>query len=349
MCAYGIVFYMDAHKLHEPKTLQEAIVYFGNPDRCFEYAVKLRWPDGVVVCPRCSVSKNSFIKTRKLWFCYACKKQFTVKVKTIMEDSPIKLDKWMTAFWLLANAKNGISSHELGRALGVTQTTAWFMLQRIREVMRGKKFTNTKIGGEGSEIEADETFVGGRVQYMHKGKRATVEGKGPYMNKTIVQGILDRNLRKVRAQVVPNVSREALQREIFKNVKFGSTVYTDNAIAYDNGLQRRFVHDMVNKTESYVRGRVHVNGMENFWALLKRSLKGTYVAVEPFHLSRYVDEQVFRYNNRKDGDRKLTDRDRFTAVMSQVLGHRLTYTDLTGKSDSPHHAPTGTRETQVPF
>lgn len=333
--------------MSRPKTLQEAIVYFSDPDRCFEYAKNLRWPDGSIVCPRCGEAKNSFVKTRKLWFCYACKKQFTIKVKTIMEDSPVTLDKWMTAFWLLSNAKNGISSHELGRALGVTQTTAWFMLQRIREVMKGKKFgNNTKIGGEGNTIEADETFVGGRVQYMHKDKRVKAEGKGPYKNKTIVHGVLDRDLRKVRATVVPNVGRETLQDAILHNVKFGSTVYTDNAVAYDNGLQRRFVHDVVNKTEAYVDGKIHVNGMENLWSLLKRSLRGTYVAVEPFHLSRYVDEQVFRYNNRKHDDRsKMTDAERFEIVMSQVLGHRLTYADLTGKSDSPHHAPTGTGQT----
>jgi transposase-like protein len=180
---------------------------------------------------------------------------------------------------------------------------------------------------------------------MHKASRAKAEGRGPYKNKTIVQGILDRNLRKVRATVVPNVTRETLQNAILKNVKFGSTIYTDNAVAYDNGMQRRFIHDVVNKTETYVRGQVHVNGMENFWSLLKRSLRGTYVAVEPFHLSRYVDEQVFRYNHRKEGDRKLNDADRFKTVMSQVLGRRLTYSDLTGKSESPHHTPTGTGQT----
>src|SRR5882672_7117706 len=351
MCSCGIVFYMDATShIPEPKTLQEAVVYFADPDRCFEYAKKLRWPDGNVVCPRCDAAKNSFLKTRKMWFCYACKKQFSVKVKTIMEDSPITLDKWMTAFWLLSNAKNGISSHELGRAIGVTQTTAWFMLQRIRKVMREDFGYGpvTKIGGEGNELEVDETFVGGVAKNMHKASRVKAEGKGPYQNKTIVQGILDRNLRKVRASVVPNVGRETLQNQILKNVKFGSTVYTDNAVAYDNGMQRRFIHDVVNKTETYVRGRVHVNGMENFWALLKRSLRGTYVAVEPFHLARYVDEQVFRYNDRKDGDRKMTDTERFTAVMSQVLGRRHTYSDLTGKSESPHHAPTGTG-TPIPF
>ena len=334
-----------------PKTLQEAIIYFSDPDRCFEYAKRLRWPDGTVVCPRCNAAKNSFLKTRKMWFCYACKKQFSVKVKTIMEDSPITLDKWMMAFWLLSNAKNGISSHELGRALGVTQTTAWFMLQRIRKAMRedfGFGPVN-KIGGEGNELEVDETFVGGKVKNMHRSRRlrhAQEEGyAGGATGKTIVQGILDRNLRKVRATVVPNVTREALQNEIFKNVKYGSTVYTDNAVGYDNGLQRRFIHDFVNKTEAYVRGRVHVNGMENFWSLFKRSLRGTYVAVEPFHLARYVDEQVFRFNNRRNDERKLTDSERFELAMHQIAGKRLTYSDLTGKSESPHHAPTGTGQT----
>jgi transposase-like protein len=330
--------------MNEPKTLQQAIVYFSDPERAFAYVMKFRWPDGKVTCPRCGSEKNSFVKTRKLWFCYGCKRQFTLKVKTIFEDSPLGLDKWMAAFWMLANCKNGISSYELAKALGIHQGSAWFMLQRIREVMKVRSFGG-KIGGEGSEIEVDETFVGGRAQNMHKDKRIRAEGRGPYKNKTIVHGILDRDLRQVRTTVVPNVARETLQDAILKNVKFGSTVYTDNAVAYDNGLQRRFVHDVVNKTEAYVRGRVHVNGMENFWSLLKRSLKGTYVAVEPFHLSRYVDEQAFRYNHRKDGDRKLTDADRFAAVMSHVLGRRLTYSDLTGKSDSPHHETTGARQT----
>jgi transposase-like protein len=339
--------------MKQPRTLQEAIAYFADPQRAFDYAVKLRWPNGEISCPRCTARKFSFIKTRRIWFCYACKRQFTVKVKTIMEDSALGLDKWMTAVWMLVACKNGISSHELGRMLGITQKSAWFMLHRIREALKKHSFDTTKIGGEGNELEVDETFVGGKVANMHRSRRtrfAIQEGYiGAATGKTIVQGILDRNLRKIRATVVPNVTRETLQDEILKNVKFGSTVYTDSAVAYDNGMQRRFVHDFVNKTESYVKGRVHVNGMENFWSLLKRSLRGTYVAVEPFHLARYVDEQVFRYNNRKNGDHKLTDADRFAVAMSQVAGRRLTYSDLTGKSESPHHEATGTRETPTPF
>lgn len=335
----------------EPTTLQEAIVYFSDPDRVFQFAVRLRWPDGNIVCPRCGAAKNSFIKTRRLWFCYACKKQFTVKVKTIMEDSPIGLDKWMTAFWMLANCKNGISSYELAKAIGVTQTTAWFMLQRIREVMKERK-TGKKIGGGhgGSEVEADETFVGGRLQNMHKDRKLRYQQMGGFHGgKTVVQGMLDRDARQVRAQVVPNVTRETLQEVLLKSVKYGSRLYTDDAVAYIDGLQSRYIHQVINKTQSYVRGRIHVNGMENFWSLLKRSLKGTYVAVEPFHLERYVDEQVFRFNNRATKDNPLNDSDRFALAMSQVLGRRLTYADLTGKNESPRHETTGTGEAEVPF
>jgi transposase-like protein len=318
---------MDA-TLKTPKTLQEAIAYFSDPARTFEYAKKYRWPDGTVKCPRCGGVKHSFIKTRRIWFCYDCKKQFTVKVKTIMEDSPISLDKWMVAFWMLSNCKNGISSYELAKAIGIHQESAWFMLQRIREVMKGRKGKgNSKIGGgPGSELEADETFVGGLSKNMHKDRRI-------------------RDLRQVRAKVVPNVKRETLQNEVLNNVKFGSTVYTDDAVGYDK-LRYRFVHDVVNHAETYVKGRVHTNGLENFWSLLKRTLRGTYVAVEPFHLDRYVDEQVFRFNNRK-----VKDTDRFALAMSQVAGKRLTYAELTGKdTDSLHTSTTGTGEaSEVPF
>jgi transposase-like protein len=331
-----------------PKTLQEAIVYFADPERAFAYAVKLRWPDGIVVCPRCGVAKNSFVKTRHLWFCYGCKRQFTIKVKTIFEDSPLSLDKWMVAFWLLANCKNGVSSHELGRTLGITQTSAWFMLQRIREVMGGRGFGKTgKLGGgPGSEVEADETFVGGKMKNMHRSKRLRIAQLGEqFKGKAVVQGVLDRNLRQVRAAVVPNIKRETLQTAILGNVKYGTTVYTDDAVGYEK-LNYRFVHDVVNHAETYVRGRVHTNGIENFWSLLKRTLRGTYVAVEPFHLDRYVDEQVFRFNNRKG----LNDAQRFALAMSQVVGKRITYSELTGKdTDSLHTSETGTGETQVPF
>jgi len=347
--------------MNDPQSLQEAIVYFSDVERTFAYAVRLRWPDGIVTCPRCKSTKNSFVKTRRLWFCYGCKRQFTIKVKTIFEDSALGLDKWMVAFWLLANCKNGVSSYELGRAIKVTQTTAWFMLQRIRKVMGGRSFRtsgrnqNKMGGGSGSELEVDETYVGGRLRNMHKGKREKINidrtkmefGERPdrFPNKTAVMGIFDRDLRTVRAKVVPDVKRETLQNEVLKNVRYGSTIYTDDAVGYDK-LHYRFVHDVVNHAEQYVKGRVHTNGLENFWSLLKRTLRGTYVAVEPFHLDRYVDEQVFRFNNRKG----LNDAQRFAIAMSQVAGKRLTYAELTGKdADALHMPPTGAWETQVPF
>jgi hypothetical protein len=159
-----------------------------------------------------------------------------------------------------------------------------------------------------------------------------IDSRGPNFNKTIVHGLLDRDLRQVRATVVPDVRRETLQTAVLKNVQYGSTVYSDEAIAYQN-LNWRFVHEFVNKTETYVRGQVHVNGMENFWSLLKRGLKGTYVAVEPFHLERYVDEQIFRFNNRATKDNPLKDSDRFLLALSQVAGKRLTFKELTGKDN----------------
>lgn len=334
----------------EPKTLQEAMAYFSDPQRAFDYAVKLRWPDGRIICPRCSSEKNSFVKTRRLWFCYGCKRQFTVKVKTIFEDSALSLDKWLVAIWMLANCKNGISSYELADTLGITQKSAWFMLQRLREAMRESKFGRSKLGGgEGGTVESDETFIGGVTKNMHKDRRLKVEGRGPFKNKTIVMGMLDRDLRKVRAMVVPDIKRETLQNAILNNVRYGSAVYTDDAVGHDK-LNYRFVHDVVNHAEQYVRGQVHTQGIENFWSLLKRTLRGTYVAVEPFHLSRYVDEQVFRFNHRKDGHRKVTAAERVAAVMSQVCGKRLTYSELTGKDESPRYETTGTGETtEVPF
>jgi transposase-like protein len=343
-------FYMDA-----PKTLQEAIVYFGDPQRAFDAAVNFRWPGGNVTCPRCDKAKHSFIKTRRIWFCYECKKQFTVKVGTIFEDSPLGLDKWMAALWMLANCKNGISSYELGKALGIRQNSAWFMLHRIREAMKDK--SKGKLGGGfGGPVESDETYVGGTPSKMHRSRRLKLQQvrgeqrRGDvYLGKTAVIGMLDRVTREVRTKVIPNVRRETLQNVILDNVERGSKLYTDSAVTYDN-LSEEFVHDVINHSREYVKGQVHTQGIENFWSLLKRTLRGTYVAVEPFHLDRYLDEQVFRYSNRATRDNPLNDSDRFVFLMSKVAGKRLTYAQLTGKdADSLHHEATGTGEAEVPF
>lgn len=286
--------------MKHPETLTEAIEYFSDPERAFQYAVSWRWPGGNITCPRCGQAKHSFVKTRKLWFCYVCKKQFTLKVGTIFEDSALGLDKWMVAIWLVCNSKNGVSSWELHRTLGVSQKSAWFMLHRIREAMRDDNAY--KFGGDTGPspvVESDETFVGPNPQKMHKNRRAKLQAeagkiKRGFLNspKTVVFGVLDRDLRQVRAKVIPDVKRETLQNEILKQVTRGTRVYTDDFVGY-NGLNERFVHDVVAHTREYVRGQVHTQCIDNFWSLLKRTLKGTYVAVEPFHLDRYLDEQYF--------------------------------------------------------
>jgi transposase-like protein len=254
--------------------------------------------------------------------------KFSLKVGTIFEDSAIGLEKWLPAAWLLSNAKNGISSYETARALGVTQKSAWFMLHRIREAMTGNGLM-FKMGGNGP-IEIDETHVGPKPQKMHRAKRLQMHDERRERT-AVVMGMLDRESRQVRAKVIPNVRRETLQNEILNQIEHGSTVYTDGLPAYDTLKAQDFIHETVNHIEEYVRGQVHTQGIENFWALLKRGLRGTYVAVEPFHLDRYVTEQVFRFNNRATKDNPLNDADRFTLLMSQVAGKRLTYADLTGK------------------
>jgi transposase-like protein len=322
--------------MNEPKTLRDAIEYFSDAENCRTFMVTVLWPDGVVRCPRCGSDSVAYLDNAKLYFCRQKhpRQKFSLKVGTIFEDSPIKLEKWLPAFWLLVNCKNGISSYELARAVGVTQKSGWFMLHRIREAM--KDGSVMKMGGdEGGPVEVDETFVGGRVKNMHVSKRPKGTGftgkPTGHSAKAIVMGMLDRDTRKVRARVIPDVKRETLQNEILNCIEKKSTVYTDKWGGYKSLEEKEFVHETVNHIEEYVRGQVHTNGIENFWSLLKRSLRGTYVAVEPFHLDAYVDEQAFRFNNRATKDNPLTDADRFALAMSRVSGKRLTYAELTGK------------------
>jgi transposase-like protein len=240
------------------------------------------------------------------------------------------LEKWLPAVWIIVNAKNGVSSYELHRALGVTQKTAWFMLHRIREALKNGSLL--KIGGKvGGPIEIDETFIGGRAKNMHAVRRNSLKAGLKADHKTVVMGMLERNTRQVRAKVIPNVKRETLQKEILSNIERKSSIHTDSHVGYEGLKVRDFVHETVTHIEEYVRGEVHTNGIENFWSLLKRGLNGTYVAVEPYHLDRYVAEQVFRFNNRATKDNPLNDADRFAAAMNQVAGNRLTYAELTGK------------------
>jgi transposase-like protein len=287
--------------------------------------VRLRWPKGVE-CPTCGRKDPVFLANQRKWQCKSVHhhRQFSAKIGTIFEDSPISLDKWLAALWMIANCKNGISSYEVGRALGVTQKTAWFMLHRIRLAMQTKSFM--KIGGPGSEVEVDETFIGGKARNMHVDKRERrITGTGG-KDKTIVMGMLERG-GDIRLGVIPNRKPHVIQQQVRNDIAAGSALYSDALHSYD-GLAQDYAHRVIDHAEKYVDGQVHTNGLENFWSLLKRGIRGTYVSIEPFHLFRYLDEQAFRYNNRKQ---PMNDGERFEKLASHVLDKRLTYAELTGK------------------
>jgi transposase-like protein len=313
-----------------PKSLVEMVRYFSDPDVCIEFVAAMRWVDGIAQCPHCGKSNAGFLKTRRIWKCRECRKQFSVKTDSIFEESPIGLDKWLAAIWLVVNCKNGISSYEIARDLKVTQKTAWFLLHRIRLALKNGSWA--KLGGTGGPVEVDETFIGGKPKNMHASRRLKLQtSQNGYAEKAIVVGMLDRDTRQVRAKLVPNVKRETLQKEVLSHIGHGATVYTDGWPGYDGLKKAEFVHETVTHIEEYVRGNVHTQGIENFWSLSKRGLNGTYVCVEPFHMDAYLDEQMFRFNNRATRDNPLDDGDRFMLAVSQVAGRRLTYAELTGK------------------
>src|SRR5665213_1603328 len=310
---------------NEPTTLQEAILFYADPANCLATMVARRWPNGVT-CPTCGSADVRFLENQQRWECKKGKhprKQFSAKVGTIFEDSPIGLDKWLTATWMISGCKNGISSSEIHRALGVTQKTAWFMLHRIRLGMQDEQ-TGGKLSGE---VEVDETFIGGKARNMHGDvKTRKIQGRRGTEGKAIVAAVLERG-GKVRARVVDKRKKKDLQALVREHVEPGSALYSDALKSYEC-LDCEFVHQVIDHAIAYVDGQVHTNGMENFWSLLKRGVKGTYVSVEPYHLFRYVDEQAFRFNNRLD----MNDSDRFMAVMKQIVGKRLTYSELIGAS-----------------
>lgn len=303
-----------------PKTLQEAIKFFSDADTCTTFMAQIRWPEGVT-CPYCKGKAVSYLSTRYKWKCMnkACHKQFSVKVGTVMEDSPIGLDKWLAAVWLITNAKNGISSYEVMRALGITQKSAWFLMHRIRLAMQTGTFE--KLSGQ---VEADETYIGGLARNMHRDKRdKKINGTGG-AGKVAVMGLLERD-GKIRAKVINDATQVTLHAEVKANVEPGAELFTDGWKAY-GGLHKDYIHQVIDHAEKYVDGQIHTNGIENFWSLLKRGLKGTYVSVEPFHLFRYLDEQTFRFNERRGKDA-----DRFIKTVRQIAGKRLTFDELTGK------------------
>jgi transposase-like protein len=310
-----------------PQTLIEAVRHFTDLKICIEMLVKVKYPDGKITCPKCGSERIGMIATRCLLRCKDCQKQIYAKAGTIFEDSPLPFSSWFVAVWCIANAKNGISSCELARALGVTQKTAWFMLHRIRLAM--KTPTLRKLH---DVVESDETFIGGAAANMHKARREKViQGRGG-VGKVIVHGLLERGTgddkSQVQATVIPNTEQETIMREVLDNVDKTAVVCTDSSTSYSN-LASRYIHMMVDHSVQYVAGKVHTNGLENFWSLLKRMLRGTYVAVAPFHLQRYLDEECWRYN-----ERKLNDGRRFATVMKGVVGKRITYRLLCAIGDA---------------
>jgi len=314
----------------DPRTLQEAVIYFSDPDRSLNYLVARRWPTGVI-CPTCGRTDARFLANQRKWQCKSVHdhRQFSIKTGSIMEDSPLGLDKWLTAAWMIVSCKNGVSSYEIARAIKVTQKTAWFLLHRIRKAMQTGSFFKKMSG----EVEVDETFIGGKARNMHVAqRRRRITGTGT-KDKVAVMGILERDGR-VRTVVVEDRKKHTLQAEVKKHVEAGSALYSDELKSYD-GLEGEYAHKVINHAVAYVDGAVHTNGLENYWSLFKRCIHGTYVSVEPFHLFRYLDEQAFRFNNRKD----LDDGGRFSLAMSQIMGKRLTYKELIGKAAMEKQKP----------
>jgi transposase-like protein len=313
---------------NEPKTLREAILYFADYENCRKAVEAIRWPDGVVTCPTCGSDKVTWLASQKRYKCYAKhpKAQFSLKVGTIFEDSALGFEKWLPALWLLTNCKNGISSYELARALGVTQKSAWFMLSRLRLALQDED-TGGKLSGT---VEVDETFIGGKARNMSKAKkrRLGISMGASMRGKVAIMGLLERHPERGHSRIkllgLDGRQKRHLQTPVRKYVQEGATVNTDALFSYQ-GLDNTYEHNVIDHAERYVDGQVHTNSMENFWSLLKRALKGTYVSVEPFHLFRYLDEQAFRFNNRA-----TTDAARFAFALKGILNKRLTYTALTG-------------------
>jgi transposase-like protein len=308
-----------------PRTLMAAMAYFSDADTCEQYLASIRWPDHQPICPKCGKANAVKLQTRNVYQCKerGCRRQFRLKAGTIFEDSPLPLQKWFVAGWMLATCRNGISSYELARTIGVKQLSAWHMLHRLREVI--KPGGNRKLCGV---VESDESFVGGLLKNMHRHKRRHIKrtnivwGNQYGANRTIVHAFLERG-GEVRARVIPRIVHSEMQAHARKHIEPGTNIYTDAHQVY-KGLEKDFEHQWVSHMYEYVRGNVHTNGLECFFSCLRRTIRGTYVAVDPEHLEAYCDEQAYRYTYRKDGEWE-----RFDRLMHRVVGKRLMYSELT--------------------
>lgn len=319
-------------ELKFPKTLVEATRVFSDLDYATVFFARMRWSNGVT-CPHCKSKAVDYIPSRRVWQCRSqhSRSQFSVKIGTVFEECRLSIDKCLIAIWLEVNCKNSISSYEIARHMGCTQKTGWFLLHRIRFALKQNSFE--KMGGEGHVVEADETMVGGLAANMHKHVRERKVGRsrgGAHM--TNVMGLLERHNGKrhstVRTAVLPDRTKQSLHAVIHQNVEPGTSLYTDALKNYrDPIIAEMFKHEFIDHAETYVRGAVHTNGLENFWALFKRCIKGTHISIEPFHLEAYVDSEAFRFNHRK-----ATDGGRFFAAMPGTEGKRLTYKTLIGSA-----------------
>lgn len=279
--------------MKQPNTLLEAIRYFSDTERCIAYMASLRWPNGAI-CPTCGRVDVSYLKSQQRFQCKSRhpKRQFSVKVGTIFEDSPLGLDKWLPAVWMIVNAKNGVSSYEIARALGVTQKTAWFMDHRIRAAMAYGGFDKLD-----DPVEADETYIGGK----------TSEKRGRFSNKSAVIGVVEKkkDIGQIRAFATKHVDATVALPFLRSQLKQGAVLHTDESRIYHRA-KFEFLHESVNHSaDEYARGAVSTTTIDGFWNLMKRSIKGTYTHVSAGHLNKYVDEHTYRYNTRtlKDGER----------------------------------------------